>query len=167
MRRSVFRCRTQISQEWFSSDETRIPLIKPPEPQVDLYAKTGLVPHGVRFVAQQADKTEPMRKGIGRVIFDDGIYHSWSIKASLPINSGRHIGTAGGSSSIEWVYETFGAISYLYEIHNGYLWFNPDIKPESVKLPIVSKEEIILSVWYGINTLLNSIGGIWERITIS
>ncbi len=99
------------------------------------------------------DKDLNRHKRLGNLLYDA------LDEASLPINSGRHIGTAGGSCSIEWVYETFGAISYLYEIHNGYLWFNPDVKQKNVKLPIVSKEEIILSVWYGIKALIKGVLG--------
>ena len=98
-----------------------------------------------------SDKDANLHKRLGNLLYDA------LDKASLPINTGRHIGIAGGSSSIEWVYETFGATSYLYEIHNGYLWFNPDVKLENVKLPIISKEEIILSVWYGITALLKGV----------
>jgi len=79
--------------------------------------------------------------------------------ASLPFYP-REVGLAkGGSSSIEWVREAFGGDSYqfLYEVHNGYHWFNADVKPEDVKLPIVSKAQIILSVWHGITAFLRGI----------
>ena len=74
----------------------------------------------------------------------------------------REVGIAkGGLSCIEWVRETFGGDSYqfLYEVHNGYHWFSPNVRPEDVKLPIVSKAQIILSVWHGITAFLKGIIG--------
>lgn len=58
-------------------------------------------------------------------------------------------------TSIEWVRRTHGAPSFLYEIHNGYLWFDPERhKPEDVKLPVLSREDILRSVWHGITGML-------------
>lgn len=75
---------------------------------------------------------------------------------SLPFR--RSEGSVGGAS-VGWVRETFGGTScqYLYEVDNGYRWFNPDVKPEEVKLPTISKTQIILSVWCGITALLKGL----------
>jgi hypothetical protein len=61
------------------------------------------------------------------------------------------------NTSIGWIYKTFqgSSLQYLYEIDNGYRWYNPS-HPE-IKIPTISKTQIILSVWYGIITLLEGI----------
>ena len=78
-------------------------------------------------------------------------------RAGLPVR--REISTLDGDDcSPVWVHKNFGCPAYLYEVHNGYLWFNPDDKdPASVKLPVVTKDQIILSVWHGITELLEAV----------
>ena len=84
--------------EWLSSEGNRFPLIKPPEPQIELYARTGIMPHGIRLIAQKANKTEPLSKGIGRVIYDGGMYRSWSLKANY--QTGQNLGAYSTSDPL-------------------------------------------------------------------
>jgi len=106
--------------EWFSPDRVKIPLIKPPEPQVDLYAGTGLMPHGVRFAAQQANKAEPMPRSVGKVIFDDGIYRSWSLKVNYKPEEELGAYSTTEPDSVVIVYS---------ESKDGFEWtnFNPSV----------------------------------------
>lgn len=71
--------------EWFSPDGNELPMASP-EPQIEAYAKTCYVPHGVRLVAQQAQKSEPLPKGtrLRQVIFENGLYRSWYLDAIYP-----------------------------------------------------------------------------------
>ena len=72
--------------EWYSPEGDYLPTTAPPEPPVEARAVTGFVPHGIRLVAQQANKTEPMvpRVKIGRVIYEDGLYRSWYFETEPP-----------------------------------------------------------------------------------
>jgi hypothetical protein len=76
--------------------------------------------------------------------------------AGLPCN--RTYGVLSGwdaTTTPQWVHSTYGALAYLYEIHNGYLWYDPQRHaPREVTLPVVSKEQILQSVWHGITGML-------------
>jgi hypothetical protein len=102
--------------EWLSPDGEKLPVVGPPEPQVEARARTGYVPHGVRLVAQRANKSEPLRKGapFGRVVFEDGRYRSWYLivdyppdqsfgaySTSPPVSVG--IGYSESDDGFEWV----------------------------------------------------------------
>ncbi|MBI3921650.1 MAG: hypothetical protein HY318_09555 [Armatimonadetes bacterium] len=81
--------------EWFSPSGERLPLIRPPEPQVEACARSGFVSRGVRLVAQTARKTEPLAlpKGLGtcgRIMFESGSYRGWRMRASY--RPGRDLG---------------------------------------------------------------------------
>lgn len=78
--------------KWFSPEGSELPLTRPPEPRTDARADPGLVPRGVRLVAQKANKTDPLPRGApqGRVIFDNGLYRSWSLVPAYP--PGQDIG---------------------------------------------------------------------------
>ncbi|MBI4024722.1 MAG: hypothetical protein HY360_07045 [Verrucomicrobia bacterium] len=76
--------------EWLSPDGRPLPLLVPPEPQVAVQATTGLLPHGVRLVAQPARKLDPLPAGtrIGRVVYDDGVYRTWHLDAQCATGKG-------------------------------------------------------------------------------
>ena len=123
----------------------------PPYLFVDIHGQEAS--SGLAMPAGLSDEGMNRHRGLGNILYEalEG--------ASLPFYP-REVGTVGGGlSSIEWVRETFGGNSYqfLYEVHNGYHWFSPNVKPEDVKLPIVSKSQIILSVWYGIIAFLKGV----------
>lgn len=50
----------------------------------------------------------------------------------------RHVAPLGNTENTSpcWVCRTCGVPASLYEVHNGYLWFNPNIKAEDAKLPL-------------------------------
>ncbi len=64
---------------WITPEGARYGVANPPEPQVAMHARTQGVPHGIRLVAQRAQKTQPVEdwKGWGRIIYDGGRYRSW------------------------------------------------------------------------------------------
>jgi len=74
--------------EWFSLEGNRLPLIPTSEPQVEAHAGTDFVPHGIRLVAQRANKTKPLPKGTfsgySRIIFENGLYRAWYLDAKYP-----------------------------------------------------------------------------------
>ncbi len=79
--------------EWVSPGGDRLHVAGPPEPQVEAIARTGFVPHGVRLVAQEAKKSEPLPKGScrgSRVIFEDGLYRSWAFNVTY--SPGKNFG---------------------------------------------------------------------------
>ena len=122
----------------------------PPVLFVDVHAWEGIT----SLLAARADEKEMDReKQLGSVLCEA------LAKASLPVDKAVTEVGGEGHTSPEWVNSTFGAAAYLFEVHNGYLWFNPDLKPEGVRLPVVTKEQIILTVWHGITALLGAVAG--------
>jgi hypothetical protein len=120
----------------------------PPYLFVDIHGQEAA--SGLAMPAGLSDEGMTRHRRLGNLLYEA------LEEVSLPFYP-REVGVVGGGlSSIEWVRETFGGDScqFLYEVHNGYHWFSPNVKPEDVKLPIVSKAQIILSVWYGITALL-------------
>jgi len=104
--------------EWVSPGGNRLPVAGPPEPQVEAIAQTGFVPHGIRLVAQKAKKIEPSSKSSRRgprVIFEDGLYRSWSFNVTYP--PGRNLGAYSTDlpTSVE--------ISY-HESKDGFEWLD-------------------------------------------
>lgn len=79
--------------EWYAPDGSRLPLIAPPQPQSEAYARTGYVPHGIRLVAQRGTKTEPLPNDtrLGRVTYENGVYRSWYLDVQYP--PGRNFGS--------------------------------------------------------------------------
>ena len=65
--------------EWRSPQGEVIPLIDPPQPQIDAVAGGGYIAHGVRLVSQRPDRCEPLpsENAYGRITFEDGLYRSW------------------------------------------------------------------------------------------
>jgi hypothetical protein len=101
--------------DWRAADGSRLPLIRPPEPQVEAHAHRGVVPYGIRLVAQPARKTQPLPSGtrIGGVIREDGTYRTWYLKTAhrpgrdfgaystdVPENVAVHC--AESSDGVEW-----------------------------------------------------------------
>ena len=104
--------------EWVSPGGDRLPVAGPPEPQVEAIARTGFVPHGIRLVAQKAKKIEPSSKSSRRgprVIFENGLYRSWSFNVTYP--PGRNLGAYSTDlpTSVE--------ISY-HESKDGFEWLD-------------------------------------------
>lgn len=60
-----------------------------------------------------------------------------------------------GLPPIQWVYESFGASSFVYDVDSGYRWY--DTTQPQVNLPTVSKAQIILTVWCGITSMLGGL----------
>ena len=103
---------------WFSPDGTHIRLIDPPKPVVNLHARPGWVPYGIRLAAQKAEKTDPFPVGttLGKVIFDEGMYRSWTIKPAYP--PGRNFGCYSEDAAV--------ALELQHtESKNGYDWSAP------------------------------------------
>jgi len=89
---------------WYTSSGKRMNVTDPPEPPVDVYPsgapdgpRVGMIPRGVRLVAQRATKSQPFAAGQGplgeapsgvlfypKVIFDNGVYRCWQIVAQYP-----------------------------------------------------------------------------------
>ena len=80
---------------WLSPTGEDIPVAGPPEPEVDAYAQLGMLPRGVRLVAQKPTKTDPIPQegnaGFTRVIYDSGLYRSWNLSVTYP--SGSNLGS--------------------------------------------------------------------------
>jgi hypothetical protein len=80
--------------EWVSPDEERLPLIRPPEPSAEARSVPRMVAHGVKLVAQQAHKSEPLPPGtpasLNRVLLEDGLYRSWRMVVDYP--PGQNLG---------------------------------------------------------------------------
>ena len=73
--------------EWRSPDGRAIPVAGPPQPPVDVVADPDWLTYGIRLVAQPAAKTDPLPPGAprgSRVIYEHGVYRSWSINADYP-----------------------------------------------------------------------------------
>ena len=69
---------------WCSPEGKAVPLINPPEPEVELHASPGFLSRGIRLLAQPAQKTEPIEGLTRDVIFADGVYRAWSLAAEYP-----------------------------------------------------------------------------------
>ena len=70
--------------QWHSPDGRVLPVAGPPDPPVPAVADPGLVPRGIRLVAQPARKTGPIEGLTWRVLHDNGVYRSWRIEAKYP-----------------------------------------------------------------------------------
>lgn len=105
--------------QWFSPAGDKLPLIAPPEPPVEAQARTGMVPHGVRFVAEQATKTDrlPDESRLGRgVLYENGRYRSWALEAHYP--PGRNYGSYAREAPV--------SVSVRYgESDDGFDWREP------------------------------------------
>jgi hypothetical protein len=113
------------------------------------------------------DETLKLHRGIGNLFYDE------LEKYSIPFKPDREIRVeelgeekaymyAGGEAPkgmppIQWVYDNFGAASFVYDIDSGYRWYDGATKTEDVKIPTVSKSQIVLSVWYGITAMLQGL----------
>ena len=108
--------------EWLSPGGEVIPLIDPPRPKVDALAGNHHVPYGVRLVAQQPTKGEPLPYNApgGRVLFEEGLYRSWFPKVEYP--PGRNFGSYSQDKPIST------AICYT-ESRDGYEWSEPVASP--------------------------------------
>jgi hypothetical protein len=101
--------------------------------------------------AQMDDESLNLHRTLGSLLYNR------LEEASIPFNPRKEVQPTGDSStSIGWAYQTFHRASYyyLFEVDNGYRWYDPNLKAEDVRLPTISKDQIILSVWYGITALL-------------
>ena len=69
--------------QWLGPDDRPVRLNPTGEP-VDVHASTFMMPHGIRLVAEPAQKTEPRKVAPGelpaRIIYDGGVYRSWSMR---------------------------------------------------------------------------------------
>lgn len=101
---------------WLSPQGDRLPVAGPQEPQVEAIAKTGSAPRGIRLVAQKAKKYEPLPRGVrrgSRVIFEDGLYRSWSLDVKYP--QGKNLGAYSKDSPL--------AVEITYhESKDGFEW---------------------------------------------
>src|SRR5688500_6083546 len=72
--------------DWATADGTRVPLIDPPRPQVDVHPVNMLGPRGVRLLAHRASKTDPFPKpgGVSKITRDGGVYRTWFAKVEYP-----------------------------------------------------------------------------------
>ena len=101
---------------WVSPSGEALPVAGPPEPPVEARAVMGMVPYGVRLVAQPGSKTEPLEVGQprgSRVVYDGGVYRSWSLRPEYP--AGQNLGaySTAGARSV--------AIAYT-ESPDGFVW---------------------------------------------
>ena len=119
----------------------------PPELFVDIHAWQ--CPTSVMIPKMGADET-------ARHEALAGLHYNSLSAADLPFISDGRVTDLGGDTRLspEWVHKTFGAAAFLYEVHNGYVWYQPGV---NVELPVLTQEQIILSVWYGITALLKGI----------
>lgn len=81
---------------------------------MEAQSQTDYLPRGIRFVAEKANKMEPLPKGpSGRVVFMKGIYRSWGLVANYPpdrdfgsysrdIALSAEIRSAESKDAIEW-----------------------------------------------------------------
>jgi len=85
-------------------------------------------------------------------------------KASIPFAPSKRVGPylrKDENQSVSWAYKNFGTIQFLYEVDNGYRdyghlrtpWYEP--QEWETKIPTISKEQIVLAVWYGITAILS------------
>jgi len=88
-----------------------------------------------------------------------GLVYESLEKASIPIEPSQkvepYIDGQDVDRSVSWAYENSGTIQFLYEIDDGYRYpaqYTPSSLPP--KLPTITKEQIVLAVWYGIMPLL-------------
>ncbi|MHB0936562.1 MAG: hypothetical protein ACYC6A_09250 [Armatimonadota bacterium] len=73
--------------EWRAKGGAAVPVAGPPSPPAPVTADPTWVADGIRLVAQPAQKTDPLPPGTprgARVMHENGIYRSWSIKADYP-----------------------------------------------------------------------------------
>jgi len=118
---------------------------------VDIHAHEGLTT--LMVPAELDDEEMSLHKHFGSLVYNS------LRKASIPFDPKRQIVTfqkAGwsGLTSVHWVYENFHAIQFLYEVDNGYRWYSPSLRSGNVKLPAISKVQIIMAVLRGITALL-------------
>jgi len=88
-----------------------------------------------------------------------GLVYDSLEKAAIPFEPSRkvepYIAKQDVDRSVSWAYENLGTIQFLYEIDDGYrspAQYMPGSPPP--KLPTITKEQIVLAVWYGITPLL-------------
>jgi len=77
---------------WRTAEGKVIPVAGPPEPPVPVFADSSKVPHGIRLQAQRGEILPPEagRSIPGLVVYDNGMYRSWSLKASY---AGKDLGS--------------------------------------------------------------------------
>ncbi|MFH1008444.1 MAG: hypothetical protein V1800_13240 [Candidatus Latescibacterota bacterium] len=104
---------------WLNAQGERVGIGTLPEEQVPLHASPGAVPHGIRLVAQPAQKTDPVDawKGWGRILFDGGRYRSWY----LEINGVSKL----GSGSAAHVGPLKSVVICAVESEDGFCWTEP------------------------------------------
>jgi len=77
--------------EWRAPDGRVIPVAGPPDPPVPAIADPGLVPQGIRLVAQPARKEGPVEGLPFRILRDGGVYRSWRLEPTYP--PGKDLGS--------------------------------------------------------------------------
>lgn len=98
---------------WFSPEGRQLPVAGPPEPPVQAVAGADDVPSGIRLVAQQATKEGPIEGPPSRILYEDGLYRSWS--AGVDYGKGNDLGSYSKAAARSI------AINYG-ESKDGYAW---------------------------------------------
>jgi len=93
--------------EWRSPNGEPLPVAGPPGEAVEAIADPVYVARGIRLAAQPARKTDPLpadTKRGSRVIYENSIYRSWSIKVAYP--TGKDLGSYSSAQveKVEIVY---------------------------------------------------------------
>jgi hypothetical protein len=99
---------------WKNRQGERLPLNRPPMPQVDAIAALGPTPVGVRLEAQPCHKEGPLDPIPPRgSVYDDGTYRAWQLNVKYP--EGKNVGSYS-TAQIESLTVT------AYESKDGYEW---------------------------------------------
>lgn len=118
---------------------------------VDVHQWEGLTE--ILAPAELDEKKMDLHKYLGSLLYD-------SLEAaSIPFHPRRQVRTTRktewvGLTSIHWVNENFHAMQFLYEVDNGYRWYREG--SGEIKLPTISKAQVIMSVWYGLTAMLKA-----------
>jgi len=110
--------------EWHSPEGKAVPLVNPPEPQVELHARPALLARGVRLVAQPARKTDPIEGLPRQVIFEEGRYRAWTLNPRYP--PGQDFGCASKA------YTDSATVHYV-ESKDGFDW--KEVGRRAVSIP--------------------------------